>query len=444
MGQVNRMFIKLRSVWIDLTTSFWFIPVLFILLAFVGANLSIFVDSSVDIDPPGFFQYIIPSNVDSARSVLSTISGAMIGVAGTVFSITLVALTLASSQFGSRLLRNFMHDRTNQVVLGSYISTFVYCLLVLNATNDGAGVDFIPEISIIIAIVAAVANIVLLVIFIHHISMGIQADKVISDISTTLNKNLGSIFPEEVQGDEVQEEAPDLEEMKKGHDQRTMIISPKGGYMQYLNYNTVFSVALEDDLLIFVNFRPGDHLVQGSRVMEVFSQEGLAEKSARRLETTFLLGKVRTPYQDAEFSIHQMVEIAVRALSPGVNDPYTAITCVDNLTSTICHLTRVRFPPRYRCDEEGRVRVVADVLTFEGMLNAAFNQIRQFAGGSPAVLIRLMESLVTIHQFVRTDHQKRAVQNQMRMVYRMAECSFVEKNDLSDLKDRIKAIVRDV
>ncbi|NLX47187.1 MAG: DUF2254 domain-containing protein [Euryarchaeota archaeon] len=440
---------RLKSVWYDLTTSFWFVPIVSILVAFAGAYVSIFIDSSVDIDPPGFFQHILCSNVDSARSVLSTISGAMIGVAGTVFSITLVALTLASSQFGSRLLRNFMHDRTNQVVLGSYIATFVYCLIILNAIDEGVGFEFVPEISVLISIVAAVANIVLLVIFIHHISMGIQADKVISDISTTLNLNLNTIFPDEIQGDEVLEDALDLDELKKGYEERYSVRAPRGGYLQYVNYDTTLSAAKEGDLLVIVNFRPGDHVVFESPVIEVCYNGDIPEKSIRRLETAFLVGNVRTPYQDAEFSIHQMVEIAARALSPGVNDPYTAIACVDNLTSTLCHLTRVKFPLRYRYDDDAEdadertVRVIADVLTFEGMLNAAFNQIRQFAGGSPAVLIRLMESLVTIHQFVRTDQQKQAVQKHMRMVYRMAEHSFVEESDLIDLKERIKAIVRD-
>jgi uncharacterized membrane protein len=255
--------------------------------------------------------------------------------------------------------------------------------------------------------------------------------------------NLDTIFPDEVQGDEVLEDVMDPDELRKGYENRYAVRASRSGYLQYLNYDTTLSAAKDGDLLIIVNFRPGDHVVFESSIMEVCYNGDLPEKIVKRLETAFLVGNVRTPYQDAEFSIHQMVEIAARALSPGVNDPYTAIACVDNLTSTMCHLTRVKFPLRYRYDEDKKVRVVADVLTFEGMLNAAFNQIRQFAGGSPAVLIRLMESLVTIHQFVRTDQQKQAVQKHMRMVYRMAEHSFVEESDLVDLKERIKAIVRD-
>lgn len=437
------MFVGPRSVWNYLISSFWFIPFLFILIAFVGSYAMIFVDTTVDIDPPGFLKYLFPSSVESARSVLSTISGAMIGVAGTVFSITLVVLTLASSQFGSRLLRNFMTDRTNQVVLGSYVSTFVYCLLVLNSVDDGEGIVFVPALSALVAMIAAVANILLLVLFIHHISMGIQADKVISDISRTLMVNLKDIFPEDIGEEGARSADVDIEELKKEYGNKHVIRSPKDGYLQYVRYDVIRSIAIEHDLLIIIKFRAGNYIVKGSESLEMHSRGEIPAKCLKRLESSLKLGSIRTAQQDAEYSIHQMVEIAARALSPSVNDPYTAIACIDNLTSIICQLTSVKFSSPYHYDEEGKLRVVADVLTFEGMINASFNKIRQYAGGGPSVLIRLMESLVTIHHFVRTDKQKQAVETHMRMVYRNAERSFIEDNDLTDLKDRIKAIVGD-
>jgi uncharacterized membrane protein len=294
-----------------------------------------------------------------------------------------------------------------------------------------------------VAIVAAVANILLLVMFIHHISMGIQADKVISDISTALMMELKTIFPEEIDEDGGQCPTVNLEELKKEYENKKVIRSPRDGYLQYVEYGAILSTAIDNDLLIIIKYKPGKHIVEGSEFIEIYSHGELPANCLKKLESAFKLGNVRTPRQDAEFSIHQMVEMAARALSPGVNDPYTAIACIDNLTSTMCQLTSAKFPPANHCDEEGVVRVVAEVLTFDGMLNASFNKIRQYSAGSPSVLIRLMESLVTIHHFVRTDQQKMAVEKHMRMVYRMAEKSFIEDNDLTDLKDRIKAIVGD-
>ncbi|MCG7844333.1 MAG: DUF2254 domain-containing protein [Methanomassiliicoccales archaeon] len=433
--------IKLRSIWNQLKSSFWFLPTLTILMTIGGAALTIYLDTIFDFKPTGVIQYILPSSVNSARSVLSTISGAMIGVAGTVFSITLVALTLASSQFGSRLLRNFMHDRTNQIVLGAYVSTFVYCLFVLNAVNDNDGIEFIPGISILIAISAAVINIFLLIVFIHHISMSIQADNVISDVSSSLSKNLESLFPEIIGEDTGQNKEADPDLFKIAFGQRNFVTSSKNGYLEYVDYDNIFNIAKEHDSLIKLMFRPGDHLVSGSITMEIISEDDIPNEVIKKLQDLLIIGKVRTPYQDAEFSINQMVEIAARALSPGINDPYTAIACIDNLTSTLCQLTQVKFPSSYRYDEDGVLRVIADVLTFEGMLGTAFNQIRQFSGGSPAVVIRLMEAMVTINHFVRTDEQRKCVKKHVGMILRLAESSFKEKNDISDLKERSKLIL---
>ena len=185
--------------------TFWFVPVLIIVLAVIFSIGLVSLDHFISISQEGWIRFFLVNSTDSARSILSTISGAMIGVAGTVFSVTLVALTLASSQFGPRLIKNFMYVRLNQIVLGSYIATYLYCLLVLNAIKDGNGYTFIPSLSIFIAILAAIANIILLIIFIHQIAISIQADKVISDISDLISKQVETLFPEKM-GDEIKEE----------------------------------------------------------------------------------------------------------------------------------------------------------------------------------------------------------------------------------------------
>jgi uncharacterized membrane protein len=158
----------------------------------------IYLDSQIQLSPDGVFRYLLTSSVDSARSILTIIAGAMIGVAGTVFSITLVVLTLASSQLGSRLVRNFMYDKLNQVVLGTYVSSFVYCLIILSSLKENESFQFVPAISVLVALAMAIAGIILLIIFIHHVSMSIQSDKVISDISEAMSKSIRKLFPEEL------------------------------------------------------------------------------------------------------------------------------------------------------------------------------------------------------------------------------------------------------
>lgn len=386
-------------------------------------------------------RFFFVNSADSARSILSTISGAMMGVAGTVFSITLVALPLASSQFGPRLIKNFMYVRLNQVVLGAYVSTYLYCLLVLNAVQESNDYTFIPAISILVAIIAAITNIVLLIVFIHQIAISIQADKIISDISSFLSDQIETLFPEKM-GDAMQNaDNIDLVTAMAGYKTSTSVKCPKSGYLQYIESEALMETLKKNDSLFELHHRPGGHLVEDMEIGLLHSHAKWDEDAMDKLLGHIVIGKTKTPQQDLEFSIHQMVDIAVRALSPGVNDPYTAVTCIDNLTSTMCYLAQAKFPSKYRFDEEDTLRVSADVIEFEGVLNAAFNQIRQFSGGSPAVIIRLMEALTTIRGFAKNESQKKAINKHAEMVLNIGKRSIEDENDLRDLSERANKIL---
>lgn len=421
--------------------TFWFLPVLIICFAVVLSMTLVSLDNSLSISQEGWIRFLLVNSPDSARSILTTISGAMIGVAGTVFSVTLVALTLASSQFGPRLIKNFMYVRLNQIVLGSYISTYLYCLLVLNSITDSNGYSFIPPISILVAIIAAIVNIVLLIIFIHQIAVSIQADKVVSDISDFIAGQVKNLFPEKM-GDELKEE--DFTEALAGitaYPYKVYIKSPKSGYIQYIGSESLIAHITKHNALLELFHRPGSFIVKGRELGVIYSYAPFEEPAIKHLIKQFVVGKTKTAHQDLEFSIHQMVEIAARALSPGVNDPYTAISCIDNLTSTMCYLAEAKFPSKYRFDKDDHLRIVTDSLDFEGVLDAAFNQIRQFSKDSPAVIIRLMEALTTIHKFTnKADHQK-AVLKHAEMVLRLGKENISEKNDLDDLIQRADKVL---
>lgn len=433
---------KLLFVWDELKSSFWFLPVLIILGAIGAAVWTIYLDRVSGYEPSGVIRIVFTGSPASARSVLSTISSAMIGVAGTVFSITLVALTLASSQFGTRLLRNFMHERINQIVLGTYISTYVYCLIVLNVVSDGGEFTFVPAYSVLVALMATVANIVLLIIYIHHIAVSIQSDKIISDIAESLSETIKQLFPEGMGVDPPGDKTPDHESLKKTFGHKQTITPSRNGYLQFIDDAVLLRKAGEKDMLIVLNYRPGHYLVRDMVMAEIWSREEISPSEMRALRRAFICGKNRTPQQDPEFAIHQMVEIAARALSSGINDPYTAIACIDNLTATLCYLVRARFPSGFRHDEAGRLRVIVTALDFEGMLDAAFDQIRQYSKSSPSVIIRLMEALVTINEFANNHIHKEAIHRHARMVLRMAEKNIDEKNDLGDLRKRSELIIQ--
>ncbi|MEX1122870.1 MAG: DUF2254 domain-containing protein [Balneolales bacterium] len=434
---------KVLFFWKELIATFWFLPVIIIGFSVALSIGLLTLDSKVTISQEGWIRFFLVNNSDSARSILSTISGAMIGVAGTVFSVTLVALTLASSQLGPRLIQNFMYIRLNQVVLGSYISTYLYCLLVLNAVSEDNEFTFIPSISILAAILAAITNIILLIVFIHQIAINIQADKVISDISDIISKQVKALFPQKM-GEEKEEEVKVKRALAISDYQNHIIIkSPyKSGYIQYIDSNVLIEIVAGRNALLELNHRPGQYVVRGAELGILHSNADLKKDALDKLSNQFVIGKTKTSQQDLEFSIHQMVEIGSRALSTGVNDPFTTITCIDNLTATMSHLAQVEFPSKYRFDDEGSLRVIANTLNFEGVLDAAFNQIRQFSGGSPAVIIRLMESLTTILKFTSKESHKNAIIRHAEMVLRIGRETIKEKNDIEDLTKRAGKILK--
>lgn len=433
---------KLLFKWSELKATFWFIPVMIIIISILLSMGLVYVDSQINFSKEGLVRFFFVNSSDSARSILSTISGAMMGVAGTVFSITLVALTLASSQFGPRLIKNFMYVRLNQVVLGSYISTYLYCLLVLNAVKDDNDYTFIPSLSILVAILAAITNIILLIIFIHKIATSIQADQLISDISDFISKQVETQFPNKLEEEKESEKKINITSAISGYPKQISILSPKSGYLQYIDQETLSELITKNDSLLKLNFRPGGHLVLGEEIGMLYSNGDWEKDQLGNIVKQLVIGHTKTSKQDLEFSIQQMVEIALRALSPGINDPFTAIACIDNLKSTMCYLAQVEFPSKYHFDTGKNLRIISDSLEFEGVLDAAFNQIRQFSGGNTAVIIRLMEALTKIHDLAYKNSHKEAVIKHAKMVLTIGKQTINEKNDLDDLTFRAEKILK--
>lgn len=422
-------------------STFWFLPVLILGFSVLLSIGLVSLDSVVTISHKGWIRFFLVNSSDSARSILSTTSGAMIGVAGTVFSVVLVALTLASSQFGPRLIKNFMYVRLNQIVLGSYVATYLYCLLVLNAIRDNDGYTFIPSISILVAILAAMLNIILLIIFIHQIAVSIQADRVISDISEFMEKQVETLFPAEITNEINEKEKIDAEITVLGYKNTTSVKAPKSGYIQYIDNDNLIKNVSQLNSVLRLNYRPGHFLVKGLEIGILYSNELSGEVDLEDLLDQIVIGKTKTAQQDLEYSIHQIVEIAARALSPGVNDPYTAITCIDHLTATMCYLAKAHFPSKYCYDDDEYLRVINNNLDFEGVLDAAFNQIRQFSGGSTAVIIKLMEAQITIFRFSKIEKHKKALIKHAEMILTIGKLTIKDKNDLYDLEIRAEKIL---
>ncbi|MCK9274645.1 MAG: DUF2254 domain-containing protein [Syntrophales bacterium] len=432
---------RLSNLWESIRTSFWFLPALMVVLGIILSFFFVEIDRRVKIDAYRVFGFTYAVGPEGIRSVLSVIAGSMITVAGVVFSITVVALTLASNQFGPRLLRNFMLDKGNQVVLGTFISTYIYCLLVLQSVRTEDRV-FMPSLSVTFAVVLALINVGILIYFIHHISTSIQADRVIALVYYDLEMHLRRFFPEEFNPESPGREQSEPElHLKTARCRECRVAAPKAGYLQAIDRDTLLESARKKDLVLNIPWRPGEFIVEGSTIVKVENCEKRDEGLEKRLAEAFILGEQRTPVQDPEFAIHQLVEVALRALSPGINDPFTAIACIDRLCSALCYLSGRKFPSPYLYDDKGILRIRAKTVTFSGMTSAAFDQIRQYGRPTVAVTIRLLEAMATLAAHSRNSEQRRAILRQTEMIEKASHRVHLEEYDRKDVLQRYRTVL---
>lgn len=396
------MRVWLRTVWESLRSSFWFVPVMMVTIASVAALLSVDFDASQAGAWLHERGWIYAGDPRGAITVLGTIAGSMVTIAGVVFSMTLVALSLASSQFGPRLLRNFMRDTINQVVLGIFIATFLYCLLVLRSVRHGPTGAFVPHLSVTLGVLLAVASLFVLIYFIHHVSVSIQADELVAGVGGDFDAAIDRLFPTRL--GEAAADAPSQGEaqLPDGFDREARrLAAPRDGYLQLVEADALLALSCENDLLLRLEHRPGDYVVQGNPLVAAWPADRVGDHLERQIVSQFVLSIRRTPVQDVQHAVNQLVEIALRALSPGVNDPFTAVVCIDRLGSSLCRLGGREMPSPMRHDEDGALRVIARPVTFAEVADAAFSPIRHAAASNPQVLMRLLDTIAEIADHLR-------------------------------------------
>ncbi|MEN9568478.1 MAG: hypothetical protein RLZZ69_3674 [Cyanobacteriota bacterium] len=411
--------VKLIKIWDSLHSSYWFLPTIFAFIAIALAFTILWLDRAGYYGPIEEWGWIYTGGTDGAREVLSAVASSTIGVAGTAFSITIVALQLASSNFGPRLLRNFMQDTGNQIVLGTFIGTFIYSLLVLRTIRgDGDDFDkFVPQLSVTVGLLLAIASIGVLIYFIHHASTIIQVSHVIADTSKELERAIDRLFPEKL-GRGASQSQLEEEDIPADFDVNTYGVKAKdSGYLQAIDNEELMKLACKHDLIFRLNYRPGKFVVPGNEWIVIYPRKCVTRKLLKKLDDTLILGKERTEQQDVEFPIEQLVEIALRALSPSLNDPFTAIRCIDHLSAGLSHLAQKNFPSPYRYDNQGNLRIIAESVTFVGILDTAFNQIRQNGKSDVAVTIRLLEAIAIIARYTPTQKERATLLRHAEMIW---------------------------
>lgn len=416
-------------LWERLRGSLWFVPGLMCAGAGLLAWLTAVLDGRV---VGGDYAWLYHGDPESARTLLSTVAGSMITVAGVSFSVTMVALSLTSSQFGPRLLANFMRDRGNQVVFGSFVGTFLFCVLALGSTV-GAKEEFV-SVSATVALVLTTISLLMLVYFIHHIALSMQADHLIEGVARELRHSLDRIFPETEEGTGRVPSLPDREGPS------FVVTSPRTGYLQRIDSRGLLRTAAERDLRLEVLRGAGQFVLAGAPLVEVIGSGGDAGIE-ERVRGAFITGGHRTADQDPEYAVRQLVEIAVRALSPGINDPFTASTCVDRLSGGLGLVApRPELPP-VMTDEAGEPRVKLPLVRFEDLVDAAFDRIRRCSRTLPSVAMRLLEALAALAAATPDPSRRRAIARQARLVVETSADAMIEA-DREALLDRYREVRR--
>jgi uncharacterized membrane protein len=381
--------------------TYWFVPGIMALLAILLGAVMIWLDVRLGsgwIKGISWYQQI---RADGAREVLSTIAGSMITVAGVVFSITIVALSYASSQYGPRVLTNFMSDRGNKITLGTFIATFLYCLMVLRTIRGGDD-DFVPQYSVVVAMLLAVCSIGVLIYFIHHVPQSIHINNVVARIGEQLVADTCKRFPAMI-GSAAEEPEQDRPPALEG----TIVSVPSKatGYIQSIDQERLLRLACEGGALIRLRYRPGDFVMAGLIVADVAAGERWDDSCTNALDGCFTVGRKRAPDSDLMFLVSELVEIAARALSPGINDPMTAVTCLDWLGAGALETASRKLPRAVRVDPNGTPRVIARPDDFASFIACSFGRVRDYAARDPIASLHFLRVLGEVATGCRLESQ---------------------------------------
>jgi uncharacterized membrane protein len=419
---------KLKQLWSNLLGSFWFLPTMILVGSVILAVGLIEVDTSGSNHWADHWPLVFGAGAAGARGMLSTIAGSMMTVVGVTFSMTLVTLALASSQYTSRILRNFMRDHVTQIVLGIFAGVFTYCLIVLRTIRGGDEGAFVPNFAVSVGVVMAIGGIGVLIFFIHHIASSIQASKIIASVADETLLAVDRLFPSKLgQGLADDENEQAVLPLEDRHWQA--VPASKNGYIQSVDNAAFLRLAREHQTIVRMEHSIGEFVVQDTPLVSLALESPPDKEIIADLQAACTIMIYRTVEQDAGFGIRQLVDIALHALSSGVNDTTTAVICVDYLTAILAQVASRNIPSPHRY-EEGELRVIAIGPTFASLVADSFDQIRESAKGNVAVMLRMLGALQTIASQTTSPWRRLVLREQAQRIAELAGRTIASPCDL--------------
>ena len=432
------MIARLRSFWLNVNASYWFYPGLFSAIAALAAIGTVWLDRNGFAEWLNNVAWIQPSRPEGARTVLTVIAGSMIATAATVFSITIAAVAYASGTYGPRLLTNFMEDKGNQISLGVFIATFVYALMVLRVVRsederapsemDAVATTlpgFTPQLSLLVATSLALFAVAVLVYFLHHIPASIRINTVLAGIGRRLIHDVRNRYPTDGEGREPRHQSAGVP-----------VAAIATGYVMIIDFDTLDEIAERHGSTIALKVRTGDFVHPDVVLVELSGAEP-TDAIADDIRDCFSTGGMRTATQDLEYLIDEIVEIALRALSPGINDPFTSITAMHWLSAAMAELSRRDLDrgPEQEDYSWDRVQPLDD--GYEHFLARGFGVIRASAAADALASQNFLKSLYSAASTCKSDGRRDVLLEEGRALLAQAR-SALEGPSLAELEDRFE------
>lgn len=405
---------RLHNLLTALKSQLWLIPAAMGAVASILALWMVAGAQPRDVETAQELSWLFSGDAGTARDLLATLLSGMLSLTSIVISITMVVLSLAAGQLGPRLIWIFVRDRQIQTVLGVFFGTILYLLLVLRSLDVALPPEAVPHVAVTLGSALTVGCLFALLFYVHKVSLLLIADTVIASVANDLDSAITTL-PER------DEAAPEMQDPLPRLPRRSAVPIGAKGYLQAVDRGALLRLAQEHDLHIRLAVRPGRFLLPGQHVATVsHASDDVAQDLQRRIAGSFILGRDRSPAQDLEYPLQQLVETALRALSPGINDPFTAIAALHRLGGALAALDVRDLPPERHADGAGICRLHVDVTDRDGLVQAALNQIRQAGSGQPAVLIAMAELLGQLGGIARRTDMRRALLAQVEALDRLA------------------------
>ena len=427
---------KIKQLYSNLRSSFWFAPSVIVAYSIALAVILVEADSAVSDQWLTQWPHLFGAGPAGARDMLSTIAGSMMTIMGVTFSMTLVALTLASSQYTSRILRNFMRSHVTQYTLGVFAGIFSYCLIVLRTIRGSGEVEFVPGLAVFFAFVLALGSVGVLIVFIHHIASSIQASSIIASVAKESIAVIDRLFPEKIgQGPDENEDKDQVLLSLKKKTWRT-VPAKVSGYIQNVNSDALLRLARDRKTILRMEHGIGDYIVEETGLASLALEDPLDQETIAALNSYYNISSYRTVEQDPAFGVRQIVDIALKALSSGINDTSTAVMCIDYLAAILARLASRQLPSSHRY-EEGELRLITIAQTFKSLLDDSFDQIRRSAEGNVAVMERMLSAIENIASLTTNPYRRRALCEQIQRIDELADRTIESAYDRARIEKRL-------